>query len=604
VTAVVAEDPHAASSHRVVSGGVFRRGLRLIGRSLRAHPGPHAVAMVGANLFAVAVVAFTIALGRVTDEVIVPALDDGGTGRGGVDGADVLAALAVVLGIASVRGLSIAVRRYFLAMAEYRTQRTWRRAVLERYLSLPLRTLQQRSTGELLAHADADIEASTAMLRPLAFAVSIVALVVFSMAALFAVHWSLMLVGLVLFPLLTVVNHLYTQRVELPSARAQAALGDVSAIAHESFDGVLVVKTLGREDAEVERLATAADRLRRERLAVGALRSLFEPFIDALPNLGTIVLVAIGATLVADGQATVGEIVRGVSIFAMLAMPIRILGYFLEEMPRSVVALDRVDRVLALPGSPVRSTVAPPPGPLAVDAERVTFAHAGSAPVIRDLSVSIPAGRSVALVGSTGAGKSTLVALLTRMLDPDAGTVRVGGVPLAGMDEDELRRSVVPVFQETFLFADTIRENLTLGVDVPEAEVRRVAALCRADEFIRDLPDAYDTVVGERGVTLSGGQRQRVALARALLRRPRILLLDDATSAVDPRIEAEILANLRRELDTTLVVVAYRLATIRLADRVLYLADGRIAAEGPHEELLERADYSALVRAYEQGRAA
>jgi ABC-type multidrug transport system fused ATPase/permease subunit len=586
------------------TGGVFRRGMRLVARSLRAHPGPHAVAMVGANLFAVAVVAFTIVLGRVTDEVIVPALDDGGPGRGGVDGGDVLAALAVVMGVAAVRGVSIAVRRYFLAMAEYRTQRTWRRAVLERYLSLPLRTLQQRSTGELLAHADSDIEAATSMLRPLAFAVSIVALVVFSLLALLAVHWSLMLVGLVLFPLLTLVNHLYTKRVELPSARAQAALGDVSTIAHESFDGVLVVKTLGREAAEVERLSAAADRLRTERVEVGALRALFEPFIDALPNLGTVVLVAIGATLVADGQATVGEIVRGASIFAMLAMPIRILGYFLEEMPRSVVALDRVDRVLALQGSPVRSTVAPPVGPLAVEADGVRFSHQGAAPLLDGLSLSIPAGGSVALVGSTGAGKSTLVALLARMLDPDTGSIRMGGVPLAAIDEDELRAAVVPVFQETFLFADTIRENLTLGLDLSDHELRRVAALCRADEFIAELPQGYDTVVGERGVTLSGGQRQRVALTRALLRRPRVLLLDDATSAVDPRIEAEILANLRSELDTTLVVVAYRLATIRLADRVLYLADGRIVADGRHEALLARPDYSALVRAYEQGRVA
>jgi ABC-type multidrug transport system fused ATPase/permease subunit len=260
--------------------------------------------------------------------------------------------------------------------------------------------------------------------------------------------------------------------------------------------------------------------------------------------------------------------------------------------------------VLSLQGTPVRSTVAPPAGALTVEADRLRFAHQGSVSVLDGLSLTIPASGSVALVGSTGAGKSTLVALLARMLEPDAGSVRIGGVPLAAIDEDELRAAVVPVFQETFLFADTIRENLTLGLDVPDEEVRRVAALCRADEFIAELPHGYDTVVGERGVTLSGGQRQRIALTRALLRRPRVLLLDDATSAVDPRIEAEILANLRAELDTTLVVVAYRLATIRLADRVLYLADGRIAADGRHEALLARPDYSALVRAYEQGRVA
>jgi ATP-binding cassette subfamily B protein len=193
--------------------------------------------------------------------------------------------------------------------------------------------------------------------------------------------------------------------------------------------------------------------------------------------------------------------------------------------------------------------------------------------------------------------------LLVRLADPVSGSILLGGIDLRRLDADALRRDAAIVFQETFLFATTIRENMTLGADIPDREIRHAAKLARAHEFVMSFPDGYETAVGERGVTLSGGQRQRVAIARALLRRPRLLILDDATSAVDPTIEAAILDSLRRELQATLVIVAYRVSTIALADRVLYLDGGRIAASGTHAELLAHPDYEAMVRAYERGAA-
>jgi ATP-binding cassette subfamily B protein len=222
--------------------------------------------------------------------------------------------------------------------------------------------------------------------------------------------------------------------------------------------------------------------------------------------------------------------------------------------------------------------------------------------VLDEVTFHVQAEESVALVGPTGVGKSTLAQLLVRLDDPTAGEILLGGVNLRHIDAGSLHRAASMVFQDSFLFANTVAENIALDSDAPRDEIERAATVAQADRFIRALPKGFDTVLGERGHTLSGGERQRVSLARALVRRPRVLILDDATSAVDPTIEAEILAGLREELQTTLIVIAYRLSTIRLADRVLYLDRGRIRASGSHDELLQdEPGYAAMVRAYERG---
>jgi ATP-binding cassette, subfamily B, bacterial len=252
---------------------------------------------------------------------------------------------------------------------------------------------------------------------------------------------------------------------------------------------------------------------------------------------------------------------------------------------------------------PPRRPVTLPEGPLGIEVQALTYRLDG-VPVLDGVDLEVRPHESVAVVGPTGAGKSVLTQLLVRLDDPDQGEVLVGGVNVRHVDPRALRSAATLVFQESFLFATTIRENIALDSGAEDDEIVAAARLSRADTFIRQMPRGYDSVVGERGVTLSGGQRQRVALARALVRRPRVLVLDDATSAVDPTIEAEILRGLRRELSTTLIVVAYRLSTIRLADRVLFLHGGRIAATGTHEELLvSEPRYRAIVQAYERGAA-
>lgn len=599
---------------------VVRRGWRLTRRSLRAHPLAHATAIMGANVFALAVVGFTVVIGRVTDEVIVPGLDGDGVTR-----RSLLIAVATVVGIGVVRAASIMVRRWFNMLAISRTQRTWRLAVTDRFLDVPLDFHRSRPAGLLLAHADADVEVATSMLMPLAFSMSVVVLALASLASLLAVHPLFACVALLLFPTLTVLNQRFTRAVEAPSARGQAAVGVLSGIAHESLDGVMVVKTLGREREELERFAEAADELRGHRLEAGRLRSGYAPVIYSLPNLGVIVLLVLGTWLVGRGSVSIGDVVRAMSLFSILTLPMEILGYMFQEMPRSVVAMDRIDRVLAVSPESRPDPVPDVADPVAVEFDRVSYAHppAGlvvgraptartpvQAPVLVDLSFRVRPGESVAMVGATGSGKSTVVSLLCGLVPPTGGRILLGGVDVADLGSDGAAGVVAPVLQETFLFADTVLNNLTLGRDVPAEEIQDVLAIVAADGFVASMPDGLDTVVGERGVTLSGGQRQRLAIARALLRRPRVLVLDDSTSAVDPTIEAGILRNLRVTPSAgpassdravpTLLVIAHRLATIRMADRVLFLDGGRIAASGTHEDLLDVPAYAALARAYEE----
>ena len=312
-------------------------------------------------------------------------------------------------------------------------------------------------------------------------------------------------------------------------------------------------------------------------------------------------MLLIGSWQVSEGRLNEGELVQAMALFGLLAFPMRVVGFFLQELPRSVVASARLERVLAEPDAPggeIGTGVALPDGPLGLSLDGVSFSY-DDFTVLDGVDLQVEPGEIVALVGATGAGKTTLCELLVRMDDPSHGQVRLGGVDLREADLAAVRASVALVFQESFLFAETVGENISLGEAGSDAEVVEAARIAQAHGFIDELPGGYETVVGERGVTLSGGQRQRVALARALLRRPRVLVLDDATSAVDPVVEAEILDGLRRSLDMTTLVVAHRVSTIMLANRVAFLEHGRIAALGTHDELLDVPGYVAIVRAYE-----
>ncbi|MFL6134060.1 MAG: ABC transporter ATP-binding protein, partial [Nocardioidaceae bacterium] len=338
-------------------------------------------------------------------------------------------------------------------------------------------------------------------------------------------------------------------------------------------------------------------------VAVGRVRGMFDPLLEAIPNLGVLMVLLVGSIRLEHGAMRPGDLVQVAFLFTLLAWPVRALGWVLAELPRSVVGWQRVRKVLDATGSlPYGTGTLDGVGAVSLDVCDVRFGY--REPILREVSFHVPAGRTVAVVGPTGSGKSTLTSLLVRLIDPTGGRVLLDGLDVRDIRKGGVAAVAALVPQQTFLFDDTVRGNITLGADVPDEEVWAALRTAQADGFVAALPHGLDTRLGERGTTLSGGQRQRLSLARALVRNPRLLVMDDATSAVDPEVEARILAALRGSAGSgsaTVVVVAYRKATIALADEVVYLRDGRVADQGTHAELLARnPGYADLVNAYEQ----
>ncbi|CAN5319895.1 hypothetical protein BH09ACT12_BH09ACT12_03210 [soil metagenome] len=365
----------------------------------------------------------------------------------------------------------------------------------------------------------------------------------------------------------------------------------------------MVVKTLGREPQETERFAAKARELRETNIRVGSIRAAFDPLLAALPNLGVLIVLAVGVSRVTNGSAVAGDVVTVAYLLTIVSFPIRSIGWLLGEFPRSVVGYRRVDAVLQTTGEMPYGVAQVPPGSGGAELQvtDLVYSYDPGQRLLDGLSFLVAPGRTVALVGATASGKSTITTLLTRLVDPVSGSITVDGVDVRDLAPGELAQAMAIVPQAAFLFDDTVRGNVTLGGDFSDEQVWAALRTAQADGFVSALPDGLSARLGERGTSLSGGQRQRISLARALVRRPRLLILDDATSAVDPEVEQRILAGLRQEGDdTTLVVVAYRKATIGLADEVLHLESGRIADRGSHAELLDRSPtYSRLVNAYE-----
>ncbi len=579
---------------------VVRRGMRHVGRAIVEQPGMFTLAFVASSLYGGATVASAYVLGEVTDRVVLPALQDGVTSAGALT-----LAAAAILGVSLLKILGILGRRLFAGVMGYRLQAEYRRRVTGQYLRLPLSWHQRHPTGQLLSNANSDVEAAWFFVAPLPFACGAVVMIGITVAALVATDPWLAVVGLVVFPLVFVVNAVYSQAMSPRMRRAQQLRAEVSEIAHESFDAALVVKTLGREDVETRRFTERAEELRDGLVAVGRVRGLFDPLMEALPNLGTLAVLLIGATRVTDGATDAGDLVSIAYLFTLLALPIRAIGWVLADLPRALAGFDRVTPVLDATGETRHGLEAAVVGTsgAGLGLRGVDYGFEGATrPTLSGITFDVAPGSTVAVVGPTGSGKSTLAGLLVRLVDPGTGEVLLDGVDLRALREGEVSAQAAFVPQGTFLFDDTVRGNVTLGADVPDEEVWAALRVAAVDDVVRRLPEGLDTRVGERGATLSGGQRQRIALARAVVRRPRLLVLDDATSAVDPAVEARILDALRdTERPSTVVVVAYRQATIALADEVVWLEGGRVLARGTHDQLLaEVPGYAALVRAYAQ----
>jgi ATP-binding cassette subfamily B protein len=480
-------------------------------------------------------------------------------------------------------------RHYFAIRNRALADAGVRDGIFRRALELDARYHDRVGAGELISRASNDAELVARVFDSIGHTVGYILTIFGVSIVLLVVDWRLAMAVLLPLPLVSVGFGRYSRRYAERTKVNQEELGELTALAEETIAGIRVVKGLGAGDALSARFRARSDRVVATSLAVADVDAVFLPALEALPLIGVLVVLWYGAHRVLAGDITIGTFALFNVYLVLIVFPLRTIGQRVSTLQRGAAAGRRVVDVLEAAPAVVESS-APRAFPPHSDVrfEDVRFGYANERPILDGLSLTIPEGESLALVGATGSGKSTVAALLARFYEPDGGRVTIGGVDVRELRLDELRRGVGLVFEETFLFGDTVSGNVGFAIpDAEEEDIRRAARLAGAAEFVERLPEGYETVLGERGFSLSGGQRQRIAIARAILADPQVLILDDATSAVDATKEHEIRAALSEVMaGRTTLVIAHRPATIALADRVAVVDGGRITEEGTHAELV------------------
>ncbi|MGH9210679.1 MAG: ABC transporter ATP-binding protein [Acidimicrobiales bacterium] len=539
------------------------------------------------------VIGVLTALGWTAAKVTVPLLAQRAVDRG-IDHYDAEALLwwtAVLVAVTGITAVCTALRRYAAFAISLRAETDLRRQLFAHLQRLHFAFHDRAQTGELMSRANTDLRQIQLFLVFVPVAGANVVMIVGVTAVLLSINVKLALLALAPLPLLAVAAVRFSRRLHPEAADLQGRLADVSGVVEETLAGIRVVKGFGAEPLQEAKLRGAAAAVERRALSIARLRAGFNPAMELLPTLGLVVVLFVGGREVLADRLTIGQLVAFNAYILQLIFPLRLTALLVAAASRASVSAARVHEVLATaPEITDRpAAIGLPDGPGEVRFEGVTFGYRNGPTVFRDLDLLVPGGSSVALVGATGSGKSTLARLIARFYDVDGGAVRLDGADVRDLRLDELRRSVGIVFEDTFLFTDSVYANIALadaGASVDRVE--EAARLAGAADFISGLPAGYETVLGEHGFSLSGGQRQRVAIARAILADPRVLVLDDATSAVDPTKEHEIRDALRQVMHgRTTIVIAHRAATVALADRVVLLDGGEVVAEGTHDQLIQ-----------------
>ena len=501
-----------------------------------------------------------------------------------------LAGLLVVA--AAVNFCGIYLRRYRGGRLSLDVQHDLRTELFDSLSRLDGARQDEIHTGQLVGRSISDLNMVQGILSMVPVTLGNIVLFALSLGIMVVLSPVLTIVTVAVAPALWVIALASRRKLFPASWDAQQQSGDVAGVVDEAIGGVRVVKGFGQEEQEQERLEEVSERLFASRLRMVRLTARYNPALTAIPSLGMVGVLALGGWLAIHGSITLGTFLAFSAYLAQMTGPVRMFTYLItlgQEARASVIRVfEIIDSRPVITDKP--DAIELPPDAAGLSFDDVRFSYVPSEPVLRGLSLRIEPGETVAVVGASGSGKSTLAQLLPRFYDPQDGVVRIGGYDVADLTRDSLRAAIGLVMEDSFLFSDTVRANIAYGrPDATDEQVVAAAQAAQAHEFIVRLPQGYDTMVGEQGLTLSGGQRQRVSLARALVTDPRLLLLDDATSAIDPRLEAEIHAALRSVMrDRTTLIIAHRRSTLNLADRIVVLDQGRVADSGTHEELTER----------------
>jgi ATP-binding cassette subfamily B protein len=500
--------------------------------------------------------------------------------------------VVALVGLGVVRAGLMAGRRLLSGQMALDVEMDMRSGLYAHLVRLSFGFYDRHQTGQLMSRATVDLQGVRFFLGyGLIFFFQNALTVLSVTVVLFFVQWHLALIVLAVTPLLVLLAYRYSH-VSHPTLRdVQQRLADVATVAEENIVGVHVVKAFAQEPAEQAKFVHRSERVFQQTLRANRQRATYVPLISFVPLLAQAAVLLIGARMVAHHTLSVGSFVAFNLYLIQLALPLRALGMWVGQAQRATAAGERIFEVIDEPEEIADAPAAKPlpDGPGAIRFEHVSFGYDPERLVLHDVDLEIAPGRTVALIGHTGSGKTTLTSLVPRFYDATSGRVLIDGADVRDVQLTSLRRAIGVIAQDPFLFSATVRENISFGRgDLSDEEVEQAARAAQAHEFIERLPKGYDTVIGERGITLSGGQRQRIAIARALAVDPRILILDDATASVDATTEAKIRTGLRGAMENrTTLIIAHRLSTIALADEIVVLDDGRVAARGTHDELLD-----------------
>ena len=502
---------------------------------------------------------------------------------------DLIVAAVVVVGLA--RALAMLGRRLIAGKQALGVELDMRSALYAHLLRLSFGYYDRHQTGQLMSRATVDLQTVRFFLGyGLVFFFQYVITLVGAAVVMFFVDWELALVSLWIAPLLIAVAYRYSHVAHPVLREVQQKMADVATVAEENIVGVHVVKSFAQEQAEQQKFEGRSEAVFRQSVAANRQRALYVPLLSFLPLMAQATVLLVGGRMVINGGLSLSDFVSFNVLVLMLVTPLRALGMWIGQAQRATASGERIFEVMDADEEVAERPDATdlPPGPGHIAYRAVRFEYTPGRPVLDGIDLEIEPGTTVAVIGHTGAGKTTLAALVPRFYDVTDGSVELDGTDVRDVRLRSLRSQIGVVSQDPFLFSATIRENIAFGrQDATDEEIENAARLAQAHEFIEALPDGYETVIGERGITLSGGQRQRVAIARALVVDPRVLILDDATAAVDATTEAKIKLGLREAMQgRTTIIIAHRLSTISLADEIIVLDGGRLAARGTHEELL------------------